>query len=60
MQFFKKPNIDFVGKRNLFIILSLILNGISILLIIVFGFRYGIDFTGGTELAISVEKSIAN
>ncbi|MEJ5286434.1 MAG: protein translocase subunit SecF [Bacteroidota bacterium] len=59
MQFFKKPNIDFVGKRNLFIILSLILNGISILLIIVFGFRYGIDFTGGTELAISVEKSIA-
>lgn len=58
MQFFKKPNIDFVGKRNQFFIISSILIGLSILLIIIFGFRFGIDFTGGTEIAISVEKNI--
>ncbi|MCX7908008.1 MAG: protein translocase subunit SecF [Ignavibacteria bacterium] len=58
MQFFKKPNINFVGKRKQFFILSSIFIGLSILLIFVFGFRFGIDFTGGTEIAIKVEKPI--
>ncbi len=59
MQFFKKPNIDFIGKRKLFFIISSILIGFLILLVLIFGFRFGIDFTGGTEIAIRVEKDIS-
>ncbi|MCX7879630.1 MAG: protein translocase subunit SecF [Ignavibacteria bacterium] len=58
MQFFRKPNIDFIGKRRLFATLSATFVGISILLIIFIGFRAGIDFTGGTEIAIQVEKHL--
>lgn len=59
MQFFKKPNIDFVGRRKLFFIISSIIIGVSILLVIIIGFRFGIDFTGGTEIAIKVEKDLS-
>ncbi|MFN3306528.1 MAG: protein translocase subunit SecF [Candidatus Kapaibacteriota bacterium] len=59
MQFFKKTNIDFIGKRKLFFIISSILIGFSILLVLIFGFRFGIDFTGGTEIAFKVEKDIS-
>lgn len=58
MQFFKKPNINFVGNRRKFFILSIVLISLSILLIAIFGFRFGIDFTGGTEIAIKVEKKL--
>lgn len=58
MQFFKKTNINFIGNRKKFLTLSGILIFISLLLIIIFGFRYGIDFTGGTEIAIKVEKNL--
>jgi preprotein translocase subunit SecF len=58
MQFFKKPNINFVGKRNKFFILSAVLIGFLLILIFVFGFRFGIDFTGGSEIAIKVEKDL--
>jgi len=58
MQFFKKPNIEFIANRKKFLILSGILIASSIILILVFGFRFGIDFTGGTEIAIKVEKNL--
>ncbi|MGB9771949.1 MAG: protein translocase subunit SecF [Candidatus Kapaibacteriota bacterium] len=58
MQFFKKPNIDFVGQRNKFFIASSIMICLSIILILIFGFRFGIDFTGGTEIAFFVEKNL--
>jgi len=58
MQFFKKPNIAFIPNRRKFLILSCFFISLSILLILIFGFRFGIDFTGGTEIAIRVEKNI--
>ncbi len=58
MQFFKKPNIDFLGKRNTFFIISGIMTIIGILLIVFVGFRFGIDFTGGTEIALKVQKNL--
>ncbi len=58
MQFFKKTNINFVGRRKQFFILSSIFIFISLILIIILGFRFGIDFTGGTEIAIRVEQNL--
>lgn len=58
MQFFKKTNINFVGRRKQFFIMSSIFIFISLILIITFGFRFGIDFTGGTEIAIRVEQNL--
>lgn len=58
MQFFKKPNIDFLGKRNTFFLISGTTIIISIILIFIVGLRFGIDFTGGSEIAIKVQKEL--
>ncbi len=58
MQFFRNTNIDFLGKRKYFAIISAILIFSSFAVIVGFGIDYGIDFTGGTELAIKFDKDI--
>lgn len=59
MQFFRKPNIDFLGKRFFFFIFSSVIIFVSLVLIIFVGFRFGIDFTGGTEIALRLDKSLS-
>lgn len=51
------PNIDFVGKRNFFIYLSLALILFSVIVIFVKGFNFGIDFSGGSEIIVSFDKN---
>ncbi|PNR98239.1 preprotein translocase subunit SecF [Petrotoga mexicana DSM 14811] len=51
------PNIDFVGKRNFFIYLSLALIFFSVIVIFVKGFNFGIDFSGGSEIIVSFDKN---
>jgi preprotein translocase subunit SecF len=58
MQFFNNTKIDFLGKRKYFAIFSAIIIFASIAVIGGFGIDYGIDFTGGTELAIKFDKDI--
>ena len=41
-------NVNVVGKRKIYLSISGVLVGAAILAIIIFGFREGIDFTGGT------------
>lgn len=41
-------NIDFVGKRFFFVLLSVGINLLSIILLLTWGFNYGVDFAGGT------------
>jgi preprotein translocase subunit SecF len=41
-------NIDFVGKRFFFVLLSVGINLLSIILFLTWGFNYGVDFAGGT------------
>lgn len=53
MQFFHETKIDFVGKRQLFFIISAAILIIGLLSTIVLGVEYGIDFEGGTEIAVS-------
>ena len=51
MRLFKNPNIDFIKKRKIAFIISLVLIVVGIVsLVINGGPKYGIDFTGGTLL----------
>jgi preprotein translocase subunit SecF len=52
MEFFGKTNIDFLGKRRVFLVVSLVVNFIGLVLLFVGGLRLGIDFQGGTEVAV--------
>lgn len=57
MQFFQNPNINFVGPRKLFFYVSALYLIIGIVLTIVLKPELGIDFEGGTEIAVEFEKS---
>lgn len=52
MQFFSKPNINFVGKRAFFATLSIVIISVGMIASIALGPRLGIDFQGGTEIAV--------
>jgi preprotein translocase subunit SecF len=49
-----KRSVDFVGKRKIFIVISLVL--IAFLLVSIFarGFNFGVDFAGGVEISVAV------
>lgn len=50
--------IDFVGKRKVFISLSLLLIVVSLIFVFTKGFNLGVDFAGGTEFIISSDKEV--
>lgn len=54
MEFFKVTNIDFVGFRKTFAIISISLTILGILAVLVFPPVLGIDFKGGAEIALQI------
>ncbi len=50
-------NIDFVGKRKFFVLLSTAINIAAILLLIFKGLNYGVDFNGGTVVQLRVNHA---
>lgn len=58
MQWFNKTNIDFVGKRKAFFYFSIIITLAGILGTIILGPEYGIDFEGGTEIAVKFKSPV--
>jgi preprotein translocase subunit SecF len=50
MELFKNTNIDFLGKKWLFIGVSLVLTAAGLISIGMKGMRYGIDFKGGAQI----------
>ncbi|MCD6253053.1 MAG: protein translocase subunit SecF [Thermotogae bacterium] len=48
--------IDFVGKRKIFVAVSIALMIFSLVVIFTKGFKLGVDFSGGTELTVIVES----
>ena len=60
MEFIKPGvNIDFIGKRKIFISISIALILIGLISIIVRGgLKYGIDFAGGTIIQVKFKKKI--
>lgn len=53
----KKFNIDFVGKRHIFAIISSALVLVSVALLAVNGLNFGIDFSGGTLIEFKTNES---
>jgi preprotein translocase SecF subunit len=58
MRFFKKTNIDFLGKRKLWYTVSAVIIVIGMISLAMKGFDFGIDFLGGTELIVKFDKSV--
>src|ERR1700736_425099 len=51
-------NIDFVGKRRFFVLLSTAINLAAILLLLFVGLNYGVDFVGGSVVQLKFDKPI--
>lgn len=49
-------NIDFVGKRYIFVALSTLINLVAIVLLLVGGLNYGVDFAGGSVVQVKFDK----
>lgn len=49
-------NIDFVGKRKFFILLSTAINVAAIFLLIFVGLNYGVDFVGGSVVQVRFDR----
>jgi preprotein translocase subunit SecF len=59
MQIFKKaPHFDFMGRRKLAIVFSLLLVAASIGSLAVRGLNFGLDFTGGTLIEVGYAESV--
>jgi len=60
MRFFGKTNIDFMGQRRKWFMISLSVIAVGMLSIpIKGGLNYGLDFTGGTELVVQFQNAPA-
>ncbi len=57
IELFRAPNYDFVGKRRYAYMLSAVILLVGIVSLAVQGFRYDIDFTGGTLLQVRFERT---
>jgi preprotein translocase subunit SecF len=51
-------NLDFVGKRHFFVILSTAINVAAILLLVFVGLNYGVDFVGGSVVQVQFSKPV--
>ena len=56
MKIFNNLNIDFMGMRKTWYIISMVTLGIGIVGILVKGLSFGIDFLGGTELVLRFDN----
>ncbi len=59
MQFFDKTNIDFVAKRKILLTVSLSTIVFGLIIALVFPPKFGIDFTGGTEVGVKFAKTMS-
>lgn len=59
MQFFDKTNIDFVGKRKILLTVSLSTIVFGLIIAFIIPPKFGIDFTGGTEVGIKFAKTMS-
>lgn len=58
MRIFQNLNVDFLGKRKYFYILSSLLFVAGMLNIAFRGLQFGIDFKGGSEIVLQFEKPV--
>jgi preprotein translocase subunit SecF len=58
MHFFRKTNIDFIGKRRTWYFVSIAVTLAGIVWALARGVEYGIDFAGGTEVQLQFQKNV--
>lgn len=58
MRIFHNLNVDFLGKRKFFYMLSITIFVLGLISMIFRGLQFGIDFKGGTEVVLEFEKPI--
>lgn len=58
MRLFENINVDFLGKRKIFYIISISFIFLGLLTIAIKGLEYGIDFRGGSEVVVSFNKPV--
>ena len=58
MRLFENINIDFMGKRSIFFLISGVIILLGMINILFRGLSFGIDFKGGSEIALQFEKPI--
>jgi preprotein translocase SecF subunit len=58
MHFFRKTNIDFIGKRRIWYYVSSFVTLAGIVWALFRGVEYGIDFAGGTEVQLQFQKNV--
>ena len=52
MELFKNPNLDFLGKKKIFLTLTAIFMLVSAISLATRGLNYGIDFRGGADVVL--------
>jgi preprotein translocase subunit SecF len=57
MQILKNPNFDFLGKARYFILASLVLIAAGVAFIATKGIRFGVEFSGGTQLIVKFQNT---
>ncbi len=57
MEILKNPNFDFIGKTRYFVALSLLIIVAGVAHMSVKGIRYGVEFSGGTQLILKFDKA---
>jgi preprotein translocase subunit SecF len=57
IELFRNPRFDFIGKRKWAYLVSAVATLVALISIAVQGFRYDIDFTGGTLVQVRFERT---
>ena len=58
VELFKGIKVDWLGKRKLFFIISIALLLIGMVSLVTRGFRYGLDFKGGTVVTVKFNEAV--
>ncbi len=60
MDFFRRSNLDIIGRSKLWLSISLVVIAVGMVSVVTRGMNYGIDFTGGTLMKYEFERALTD